>query len=65
MAELRAVIKGYGDTHARTKLLFDRIWAVLPQLKGAAAVSQLQALRKAAQSDETGEALTRSLANLA
>lgn len=61
LAELRGLVKGYGDTHARGTDNFNRICAVLPQLEGPQASQTLMALRKAANADETAKALDTAL----
>jgi indolepyruvate ferredoxin oxidoreductase beta subunit len=61
LAELRGLVKGYGDTHARGTDNFNRICAVLPQLEGPQGSQSLAALRKAANSDDTGKALDAAL----
>lgn len=62
LAELRGLVKGYGDTHARGTDNFNRICAVLPRLDGPQACARVQALRKAANADESGAALSALLA---
>ena len=61
LAELRGLVKGYGDTHARGTDNFNRICAVLPQLEGPQASQTVMALRKAANADDTGKALDAAL----
>jgi indolepyruvate ferredoxin oxidoreductase beta subunit len=64
LARIRELVKGYGDTHERGRARFDTLMALVPQLKGqAGAAATLEALRRAAQADDTGEALARALAD--
>lgn len=59
------LVKGYGDTHDRAVKKFQTIIAALPALeeRGGAA-THLAALRKAADADETGDALKQKLADI-
>ena len=57
LAELRGLVKGYGDTHARGTDNFNRICAIIPKLEGPQASQTVMALRKAANADDTGKAL--------
>lgn len=61
-AELRTLVKGYGDTHARGSANFATIASLVPSLSGAGAAARLAALRKAALVDESGEKLRAALA---
>lgn len=61
-AELRTLVKGYGDTHARGSQNFARIAALVPQLSGAHAAKRLAGLRQAAVADDSGAKLTEALA---
>lgn len=65
VAACRNLVKGYGDTHERGNARFDELMKVLPELTGRAdAPGQLARLRKAANADETGLALTAAIAAL-
>jgi indolepyruvate ferredoxin oxidoreductase, beta subunit len=64
LAELRGLVKGYGDTHARGSENYNRICAIIPYLHGADGSATLQSLRKAANADESGAALQTMLENL-
>lgn len=64
LARCLDLVKGYGDTHDRAVKKFQTIMAALPALeerRGAAI--HLAALRKAADADETGDALKQKLAD--
>ena len=63
VAEARNLVKGYGDTHERGRERFDTLMQMLPRITGmpGAAAATLAALRKAAQADDTGAALTKAL----
>jgi indolepyruvate ferredoxin oxidoreductase beta subunit len=64
LARVQRLVKGYGDTHARGWLNFQRLFAVLPQLEShPAGARRLGELAAAALSDETGQALDRMLAS--
>lgn len=62
IAELRGLIKGYGDTHARGTDNYNRIMARLPDLAGFEASTRMAEWRKAASADDTGQALNSLLA---
>ena len=63
VARAQRLIKGYGDTHVRGWGNFQRIMGVLPALKTSSdGHLRLQALVKAALSDDTGRALEQKLA---
>lgn len=62
VAELRNLVKGYGDTHARGSANFARIAQLVPKLAGPDAAASLAALRKAALADETGARLAAAIA---
>ncbi len=62
VAELRGLVKGYGDTHARGSANYAAIVAVLPTLSGATAAAELGRLRKLAAADDTGAKLAEALA---
>ncbi|MCC6948363.1 MAG: indolepyruvate oxidoreductase subunit beta family protein [Bradyrhizobiaceae bacterium] len=61
-AKCRSMIKGYGDTHARTAASFDVLAAAAPMLLGKPnAPSILRQLREAALKDEEGSALKNAV----
>ena len=65
VARMRGLVKGYGDTHERGRAKFDRLAALLPQLRRVPdAAAALDRLIKAALSDEGNEALDRAIAAL-
>jgi indolepyruvate ferredoxin oxidoreductase beta subunit len=65
VARLRGLVKGYGDTHARAAGKFERIVAVLPQLRRQPnPAAALDALIKAALAEEGSLALERAIAAL-
>jgi indolepyruvate ferredoxin oxidoreductase beta subunit len=65
VARMRGLVKGYGDTHARGQMKFERLAALLPQLRGRSDASALlERLIKAALADEEGQALDKALADL-
>ena len=58
-------MKGYGDTHERGRVKFDKLCAVLPRLGECGdSAALLESLIKAALADEDGQALDKALANL-
>ncbi|WP_297721986.1 indolepyruvate oxidoreductase subunit beta family protein [Limnohabitans sp. Rim8] len=60
------LVKGYGDTHARGWLHFEKLMATLPRLHQLPdAANRLSALRKAALADDSGQALDQALQQLA
>jgi indolepyruvate ferredoxin oxidoreductase beta subunit len=62
VAECRNLVKGYGETHARGLARFETIMAELPRLAGSPnAARELEGLRKAATTDETGAALAEAV----
>lgn len=64
LARCLELVKGYGDTHDRAVKKFQTVMSVLTALEQrAGAAMHLAALRKAADADETGEALKRKLAD--
>src|SRR5262249_44079400 len=66
VARMRGLVKGYGDTHARGRMKFEKLSALLPQLRRRSdAPALLAGLIKAALADETGEALDKAIADLA
>jgi indolepyruvate ferredoxin oxidoreductase beta subunit len=65
VAEARNLVRGYGDTHERGRERFDALMRVLPQVSTLPdAAARFAALRKAAQADDTGAALDRSIGQL-
>lgn len=64
VAELRNLVKGYGDTHARGSASYAAIMAALPRLSGPDAAAKLARLRRAASADEDGGKLAEALAAL-
>ncbi len=64
-AAARNLVKGYGDTHERGRARFDTLMGLLPALSqrpdGAA---QLASLRKAANADDTGAALSAAIGTM-
>lgn len=63
LARLRELVKGYGETHERGRARFDMLMGLVPRLSGQAdAAKTFDALRKAAQADDTGDALSGALA---
>src|SRR5262249_53709105 len=66
VARMRGLVKGYGDTHAGGPMKFEKLSALLPQLRRRSdAPALLAGLIKAALADETGEALDKAIAELA
>jgi indolepyruvate ferredoxin oxidoreductase, beta subunit len=65
VARMRGLVKGYGDTHERGQMKFERLVALLPRLRGQSdAPALLEGLIKAALADETDEALDKAIADL-
>lgn len=65
VAEARNLVRGYGDTHARGRERYEALMRVLPRLAGMpGAAATFAGLRKAAQADETGAALTQAIERL-
>ncbi len=65
VARLRGLVKGYGETHERGRIKFDKIVAELPRLRADGnAAGKVAALIKAALADEDGRALDRALAEM-
>jgi len=62
VAELRNLVKGYGDTHARGAASYAAIAALAPALSGPQAARDLATLRKLALADDTGDRLAAALA---
>jgi indolepyruvate ferredoxin oxidoreductase beta subunit len=66
VARARGLVKGYGETHERGQAKFDKLVALLPRLLGQSnSATALEALIKAALTDEGGEALDKAIAELA
>src|SRR5262245_23979943 len=64
-ARMRGLVKGYGDTHARGRAKYDKLAALLPQLRQRSeAAALLEGLIKAALADEGGAALDKAIADL-
>jgi indolepyruvate ferredoxin oxidoreductase, beta subunit len=65
VARMRSLVKGYGDTHERGQMKFERLAALIPRLRGRDDASKvLDGLIKAAQADEGGQALDKAIAEL-
>ncbi len=65
VAEARNLVKGYGETHARGRERFDTLMRALGEVRGLLGAAQtFAALRKAAQVDESGAALTKAVERL-
>lgn len=64
VAELRNLVKGYGDTHARGTANYAAIIAVLPKLTGPSAAADLARLRTLALADDSGDKLRAELERL-
>ncbi len=65
VARMRSLVKGYGDTHERGRMKFDKLVALLPALRGRNDASTLlEGLIKAALADEGGQALDKAIATL-
>ena len=65
VARMRSLVKGYGDTHERGRVKFDKLVALLPRLRGRGEpAGQLEGLIKAALADEGGQALDKAIAAL-
>jgi indolepyruvate ferredoxin oxidoreductase beta subunit len=62
VAAARNLVKGYGDTHERGRARFETLMGLLPALSQRSdAATQLAALRKAANADDTGAALDAAI----
>jgi indolepyruvate ferredoxin oxidoreductase beta subunit len=62
VAAARNLVKGYGDTHERGRARFETLIGLLPVLSQRAdGATQLAALRKAANADDTGAALNTAI----
>ncbi len=65
VARMRGLVKGYGDTHERGRMKFEKLAELVPRLRGQAdAAARLDGLIKAALADEAGEALDKAIADL-
>jgi indolepyruvate ferredoxin oxidoreductase, beta subunit len=65
VARMRGLVKGYGDTHARGRAKFDKLVALLPQLRGRSdPAALLDGLVKAALADEGDATLDKAIADL-
>ena len=65
VARLRSLVKGYGDTHERGRIKFDKLCALLPRLGECGdSAALLERLIKVALADEEGQAFDKALANL-
>jgi indolepyruvate ferredoxin oxidoreductase beta subunit len=65
VAAARNVVKGYGDTHERGRARYETLIGLLPALIDRAdGAVQLAALRKAANADDTGDALRAAIAGM-
>jgi indolepyruvate ferredoxin oxidoreductase beta subunit len=65
VARMRGLVKGYGDTHARGQMKFEKLAVLLPRLRGRRDASELlERLIKAALADEEGQALDKAIADL-
>ena len=64
VARMRGLVKGYGDTHARGVAKYEKLAALVAQLRGRAdAPARLDALLKAALADESGATLDKAIAD--
>ena len=62
VAAARNLVKGYGDTHERGRARFDTLMSLLPALtQRPDGATQLAALRKAANADDSGAALAKAI----
>lgn len=65
VAEARNLVRGYGDTHERGRERFDALMRLLPHVSTLPdAAARFAALRKAAQADDTGVELNRTIGQL-
>jgi indolepyruvate ferredoxin oxidoreductase beta subunit len=66
VARARSLVKGYGDTHERGRMKFEKIVAALPRLRNSDdAAGKAAALIKAALADESGRALDQAIGEIA
>lgn len=66
LVRAQQLVKGYGDTHARGWQHFEKLMATLPRLQQLPdAANRLNALRKAALADDSGQALDQAVHQLA
>jgi indolepyruvate ferredoxin oxidoreductase beta subunit len=64
-AAVRNLVKGYGDTHERGRARFDTLMGLLPALaQRPGGAAQLASLRKAANADDTGAALSAAIGTM-
>jgi indolepyruvate ferredoxin oxidoreductase, beta subunit len=65
VARMRGLVKGYGDTHGRGQMKFEKLAALLPRLRARNDASTLlERLTKAALADEDGQVLDKAIAEL-
>ncbi len=64
VAELRNLVKGYGDTHVRGSANYAVIMSALPTVAGPQAAGEFARLRQSALADDTGAKLGEALAAL-
>ncbi len=65
VASMRSLVKGYGDTHERGRIKFEKLAAFLPRLRERDRPDALlEGLIKAALADETDRALDKAIADL-
>jgi indolepyruvate ferredoxin oxidoreductase beta subunit len=65
VARMRGLVKGYGDTHARGQMKFEKLAALLARLRGRNDANELlERLIKTALADEEGRALDKAIADL-
>ena len=64
LAEVRGLVKGYGDTHASSLAKYNQIIQIVPDLKEQDAVQTVKSLRKAAQSDDGGKSLDQLVSQI-
>ena len=64
LAEVRGLVKGYGDTHASSLAKYNQIIQIVPDLKEQDAVQTVKSLRKAAQTDDGGKTLDQLVSQI-
>jgi indolepyruvate ferredoxin oxidoreductase beta subunit len=65
VAAARNLVKGYGDTYERGRARFETLMGLVPTLTARQdGATQLAALRKAANADDTGAALSAAVAKM-
>jgi indolepyruvate ferredoxin oxidoreductase beta subunit len=63
VTRMRGLVKGYGDTHERGRAKFDQLASLLPQIRRQRdPATLLHGLITAALADESGQALTKAIA---